>query len=572
MKKKIMLVMLAFLLPAAVFMGCNNKYTGKDGDAYTLTFYRARESGMSDGADDVKVTKALEDKFHQDTGTKIKLSMKMETNNDLPTQVDLNFGNTRSDMEGVVHYLSEDSGSAVTKYAREEDACIDFAPLLEEHGQNILAKIRLNDTGHLAERAGWFRIGDEYKMTALPSVQEEGGFAIMLRKDYMKKVQSTTALDPEDYDVMNDGYKNMTVAEFDKLMRAINKSGGDITYPVSGYPWDISRVISTALGVDGFGYGLDTNGKYVPPQLTQGFGRQLKLMYEWAKDGVWEKDNVTLTEEQRLTNFVAGKSAAFICYPEAKQLIKVAKTFYNANNQGDLMVIAPLALSDESGNVVLENGKPVVYGNYKNPRGRQGLIAPFTAKNTDKMVMFIDWMYSDPANYELAKYGIKGTHWVEGADKTVSGKTYKTWKYPDGKEDSFASKPPYSGMWEILPNINVSNRIYAGYNTVETKWYVAAYHEFPLYSNTVSEGVWMPSAPRNLGQQAQNIDGKYVDNVRGKAWNGILGDYGSHKGLEPAQLLEKYIEDVTVSAAGYLTYLDTSYKEISAYFNAKWPA
>ena len=61
---------------------------GEDGDARTLTIYRARSTGMVDGTEDVAVKKAIEDKFYQDTGIKINLNVKMYSDDELNTKVD----------------------------------------------------------------------------------------------------------------------------------------------------------------------------------------------------------------------------------------------------------------------------------------------------------------------------------------------------------------------------------------------------------------------------------------------------------------------------------------------------
>lgn len=562
--KKIIVSVLVIISILAIAAGCgSNNNTGMEGDAYVLTVYRARSSGMTDGTDDAKVTKALEDKFYADKGIKIKLVMKIYTNSDLPQQIDLNIGNKNQPMEAVMHYLSEDVGSAITKYAKEDSATIDLEPLLNQYGQNILAKMRENDVNNLCERAGYFPIGDSYKHNALTGFEEEGGFGILLRKDYMQQVMSVTGLDPEDYDIQNDSYKNMTVYEFDRVMRAIKNKVNGIQYPVSGYPWDLGRVVATAFGVDAMNFGVDLDNNYVPPQFMPGFERYIDLMYQWNKDGIWEKDNIAMTEESRLTKFVAGQSAAFMCYPEAKQLIKISNTFRAANPDSELMMIAPLANNDESGNPIMEGDTRQVYGNLKTARAFTGLIIPFRAKNADKLVQFIDWMYENPENYELAKYGIKGEHWIEGEDRIIQNVSYKTWAYPDAKSAEFMVAPPYSGMWELLPNINVSNRISAHYNTVETNWYISLYKEFPNFSYNESEGIWLPSVPRSLGAQAQDVDGKYVDNVRGKAWAGILGEGG----LTPKQLLANYIADVKIADADYFQFLTTSYNNAIEFFN-----
>lgn len=563
--KKIICLILAMILTLSL-AGCK-KDTGMVGDSYLLTIYRARSSGMVDGVNDDKVTEALEKKFYKDTGIKVKLVMKMYTNTDLINQVDVNFSNRNQSMEAVIHYMSEDAGSAIIKYARDNNfAAKDLSSYLEQDGQNILAKIRENDDGHYAERAGYFNINGKYYHNVLTSHEKEGGFGILIRKDYMEKVKNITGLDPDDYDINNENCKHMTVEEFDNLMRVIKKNIAGIQYPVSGFAWDLARTIGTAFGVDGMNYGFNEEGKFVPTQFTANYDRYLNLMYQWNKDGIWEKDNISMTDELRRTNFISGLSATFMSYSIPEQIIMINRTFKQANPNGELMVLSPLAASDRDGNPILDkDGNRVVNGSLKTARAWMGMIVPYRAKNTEILIKFIDWMYSDVENYELAKYGIKGKDWIEGEDRVINGKTFKTWAYPEDKVDQYLNKPPYSGMWELLPNINVSDRICAHYNTEETNWYYNLYYNVPNFT-TGTEGIWVPSLSRDLAVQASEIDGKYVESIRGKAWAGILGEGGK----TPVEILSTYKEQCYKSFSSYFEFLNESYNNSLQYFAQKF--
>ena len=565
--KKIICLLLIMLITTS-FTGCKQN-TGMVGDSYLLTIYRARSSGMADGVDDAKVTEALENKFYKDTGTKIKLVMKMYTNTDLVNQVDVNYSNKNQSMEAVIHYMSEDAGSAIIKYARDYNfSAKDLSQYVEQYGQNILAKIKENDIGHYAERSGYFNIEGEYYLNALTSHEKEGGFGILIRKDYMEKVKNITGLNPDDYDINNESCKNMTVEEFDTLMRAIKQNITGIQYPVSGFAWDLARTIGSAYGVDGMNYGFNEEDKFVPTQFTTDFDRYLDLMYQWNKDGIWEKDNISMTDELRRTNFISGLSATFMSYSIPEQIILINRTFKEANSNGELMVLSPLASSDREGNPVLDdNGDRVVNGSLKTARAWMGMIVPYRAKNTDVLIKFLDWMYSDVENYELAKYGIKGEHWIDGEDKTIGDKTLKTWAYPDAKADQFLNKPPYSGMWELLPNINVSDRISAHYNTEESNWYYNLYYNVPNFSNK-TEGLWVPSPSRDLAVQAAEIDGEYVASIRGKAWAGILGEGGK----TPVEILATYKESCYNDFDEYFNFLNENYNNSLKYFAEKFGA
>lgn len=535
---------------------------------YTLTIYRARDSGMTDGERDEAVKAAIEEKFYKDTGIKIVLDVKIYTNTQIQDMVDVNFNNKNKNIDGIIHYLSEDSGSAITKYAKDVESVIDLDPVLAEHGANILAAIRKNDTGNIADRSGYFPYKGEYYRTALTSFAKEGGFGILMRKDLMAAVQSKTGLNPDDYDITNPGHKSMTVSEFEKVMRAIKEdTGNDVSIPVAGAPWDLQRTVATAFGVNTMsGFGLDENGKYVPQQFTPNWEKYVDLMYRWSRDGVWESESNSITDDQRQTNFVAGTAAAYLAYPTAEQLISLSKKFYAANTGSEeLMIIAPFASEDASGKSLYDaDGKQVVNGNLKTYRSFYGMIVPYRSENYPVLIKFIDWTYASADNYELCQYGVKGVDWVEGEDFESNGVTYKTWAYPDGKVDEYLTKAPYAGKFLLLPNINVSNRICAHYDTTEKLWYTKLYYEFPQYGDANTEGIWMPEVPREHSSAVTELDGQYVDEIRSYAWVGL-----KNQGKTPVEILKEYY-GLRTTFAGYFTWINDQYQAAQTYFANKY--
>ena len=538
------------------------------GKTYTLTIYRARDSGMTDGERDEAVKAAIEEKFYQDTGIKIVLDVKIYTNTQITDMVDVNFNNKNKNIDGIIHYLSEDSGSAITKYAKDVESVIDLDAVLAEHGTNILAALQKNDTNNIADRSGYFPYEGEYYRTALTSFAKEGGFGILMRKDLMAAVQDKTGLNPDDYDITNPNYKSMTVSEFEKVMRAIKEdTGNDVTIPVAGAPWDLQRTVATALGVNTMsGYGLDENGKYVPQQFTPNWDKYVDLMYRWSKDGVWESESNSITDDQRQTNFIAGTAAAYLAYPTAEQLINLSKKFYAANTGSEeLMIIAPFASENEKGECLYdENGNQVVNGNLKTYRSFYGMIVPYRSENYPVLIKFLDWTYSSADNYELCQYGVKGVDWVEGEDFVSNGVTYKTWAYPDGKVDEYLTKAPYAGKYLLLPNINVSDRICAHYDTTEKLWYTQLYYEFPQYGDANTEGIWLPEVPRQHSNAVTELDGQYVDEIRSYAWVGL-----KNGGKTPVELLEEY-HGLRTTFADYFTWVDEQYQAAQTYFANKY--
>ena len=234
----------------------------------------------------------------------------------------------------------------------------------------------------------------------------------------------------------------------------------------------------------------------------------------------------------------------------------------------ELMVIAPFASEDASGNALLnEDGSRVVNGNLKTNRSFYAGIVPYNSGNYEILIQYIDWMYSSVDNYELCLYGVKGVDWVDGDDFTYGTQTYKTWRYPDDKADDYLVKPPYTGKYMLLQNINVSNRISGHYNTTEKSWFTSLYFEFPQFGDSEIEGIWQPAATRKYATIASSIDGDYVDNIRSYAWAGKLSGNKT-----PKEKLQEYVINYRSAAADYLTYVNDEYLSAKAYFAQKFNA
>ena len=120
-----------------------------------------------------------------------------------------------------------------------------------------------------------------------------------------------------------------------------------------------------------------------------------KLYRKWYEKGYFEKDIISQKDGRSL--FEAGKFAAAI-------------------RQGQSSV-EPLQRSvpGAKGELVLLNE----YNTFKPGLIETSYIAgnfqciPSYSKNTDRMMMFYDWMFSGKENHSLVELGIKGVHWVE---------------------------------------------------------------------------------------------------------------------------------------------------------------
>lgn len=102
-----------------------------------------------------------------------------------------------------------------------------------------------------------------------------------------------------------------------------------------------------------------------------------------------------------------------------------------------------------------------------------------------KIIKFLNWVYKNPENYNLCRYGIEGKHWVNNGDGTYS--------YPEGK-DEYLVKAPYSGILTLVENQNISNLVYKGYSEEESKWLEIAANPDNYIKNDVVNYMWPTNA------------------------------------------------------------------------------
>jgi hypothetical protein len=342
----------------------------------------------------------------------------------------------------------------------------------------------------------------------------------------------------------------MSFADFEKLLYAFKSNIPSIVNPILGKAWDINRIMGPVFKADLYNTMKNADGKYVPTQFTSESAALMDVMWKWAKDGVWENDSGQKSDSERTRLFLNGQSAVYMSYPEITNLISIMRGLKEAKPTAEFMMLAPF--KDSDGNV---------NGFQKLSRSFNGMIIPSKNGNEANTVKFLDWVYSDSENYELCKYGIKGTHWVEGEDAVIGGKTYKTWQYPADKTDQFRKEPPYSGKYLLLDNINVSNRINGDYNFQEKVWYTLSTDVFPAFVSEAPEGIWMPEVSSgDLKIEANRVNGNFVEKIRGKCWAGLGSD-------SMTTLLNTYIAEMNSDASNYLNYINAQLHSSVDYFD-----
>ena len=568
--KKILVIVLAALM---LFGFCACGGGGGSGGEYVITVYRERSSGQADGTQDDVVKEAIEEKFYEDTGISIDLQVTIYSQSELEQRVSTGMGVYTQDLDAVISYIGEDSGAIVMPYAKaERDIVIDLTDYIEDY-PNILNAIRMNDPQHEVEMSAYVPIGTmdeaDYQMRMIPAVTPDSGYAMIVNADMMRAVQDETGLDPDDYNVLNEGYKNMTFTQFETLMYAIQDEYTNLRYPIAAKPWDLNRIFAgTLLGYYGENV-IQEDGTVVPGYFTEGGQMMLDYMWKWSKDGIWENESLQVDDTDRIGWFSSELSAVYMSYPDVEYLISSMRTVESINSQLDYIMIAPIAddITEEGQAYAAENnGEGIVRGNAKDNKASEALVIPdHRDTDTEVLLKFIDWQLSSKENYELCKYGVKGVHWEEGDTIDWNGEQYETWVFPLANREEFTLNPPYSGKYLLTENINISNRLRGDYSADEQAWYLTARYEFEAYDVNSTEGIWLPEISDNTVRNQEGIlEQNFVQYIRGPAWAG----QGS---TSPSDVFNNdWLEYFHTYCEKYLNFLDAQTKSSIAYFEELW--
>ena len=157
-------------------------------------------------------------------------------------------------------------------------------------------------------------------------------------------------------------------------------------------------------------------------------------------------------------------------------------------------------------------------------------------------------MYSDEANYNLCAYGVEGVHWVNNGDGTYS--------YPEGKE-SYLTKAPYSGIFSLVENQNMSNLLYSGYTDEERAWIANSQKSEYYVDNDIIDYI----LPRNAGMSQLHSASlnTYWNGVAASAWSGNTNPSNASSENPNISLAEFYRRNYLEDDAEYLDFLTQQY-------------
>ncbi len=523
--KKILTLALCALLSLSALAGCasnDNDKPNPSGETQRLTVYM---SGYIACSDDDAVKEAIEAKFAKDTGINLKLNFKIFSKGNFNTK----FGNvvSRDTWDAAMSYLGH---AGIQSLAIDTDASIDVKDLLTLKGKNI-KKVVDND----ALKATSYADG---QIMAIPSVNNGKTHGVLIRKDWMDKVGYTIDKTDTSKKLLR------TLDDFTDMLQKFDTEIEGCEIPLRGKPYDVEDYITLgASGAVGYStstvtYNADGTVKEVAPgAIDPNYKNALTYMQKWAGNGLWERDNQAVPQSTREAAWITGTCGVYCSDPEITDLIRLARLCKAEDPSAEFCIMPPL----EGTNV---NGE-TVSGYKESSSHTYGLVINKKSKNVDLVVKYLDWMYSDKENYELCKYGVKGTHWEEAGDGLYT--------YPADKFDEYMAKPPYSGCYVMLQNDLVSDRILNAYTEEELGW-INYIKSAPSYKSPVLD-ILFPGAPSRERGAFQDAENTFFEQVILTSWGGSA--------MGPA-LFDAQAKAYRTKAEEYIAWLTREYKLLVA--------
>ncbi len=489
------------------------------------------EYSVVKGSEEEAVKKAVEDAYYADTGISLDFSVSYLGTN--MSSVLANSLVAHEQVDVVISHTRFDSG--IDDYAIGQSIYYNLARLVDQYGYNISEKTDLNTMT---------TFNDE--LVGIPSYVNPYKHGILVRKDYMRAVGYTDDAD----EAAEKGLTLLTTVEqFEdmcKKMKSKNVTGhdNDSSYSISGAIWDIEKVFTGAFSNAGyFFYGETTNEKgetiIAPGFAQEGFKDLLQTEYRWVHDSkILPSDANTQSLEASEGQFIAGLTGVFMTDPTVSHLIKVARKTKAQNPEAEFTVLGPLA----------RESSPDKKGFMRLSTGYKAAIVMSSSSNAADIVKYLNWMYSDEANYNLCAYGVEGTHWVNNGDGTYS--------YPEGKEN-YLTKAPYSGIFSLVENQNMSNLLYSGYTAEERAWIANSQKKEYYVDNDIIDYI----LPRNAGMSQLHSASlnTYWNGVAASAWSGNTNPSNASSENPNLSLAEFYRRNYLEDDADYLDFLTQQY-------------
>ncbi len=486
--------------------------------------YGAYVAGSGENA----VKEAVEKKFYEDTGNAIDLKIMYLTHDTFSKA----FGGvmTTGQWDAAVSYLGQ---AGLEETVLNQNVARDLSNLLLEHGENIYNAID--------EQAMYATTTYDDEIIGIPSVNKSKIKGILVRKDYMTLAGYTE--DKAEAEASNGALKYcQTIVDFTNMLQAMKTNIPECTIPLIGNSYDIEfAILAGACGTAGYQYksvNYNPDGsvkEVVPGWLSEGYQDMLNYEYAWRKAELWEADNTIRNDSQRLADFSNGKAGVYCVDTNILNLINVTRQVNAVDPNATFTILQPLDGVDENGNAIEGSG---AYAEAS--RTTDCLIINKKSDNAELVVKYLDWMYSDVANYELCAYGIEGKHWIDAGDGFYT--------YPEAYKEIYLTSRPYSGVFALLHNDEFAYRLFDSYTEEELGW-IAKVESAKTIKNP-TDGMLFYNMPAQEGSNFTLAEANIYRDCAVPTWNGTA---------DPAITYPQQVTAYRNQAGDYITWLTRQY-------------
>ena len=423
--------------------GGGSQTSSKD-DATTITIYAGGSSEFAwrKGRREAEVYKAIEDRYYEDQGIRLKFNVEFLGQN---MKQSITTGITDGSIDVIISHMG--GGDGIDDWISQNGLYRNLTNDFEDY-EYIGKNMKWNDGNGLSLNAAARVLTSSYETIAIPSVIKPYKFGILVRKDWMEACGFS--------DVEKEGYELVDNYEAFERMCLAMKERYNLPYTISGAIYEIEKTgILGAYGVPA-GYYTSSQSEYkgrnivdVGGLINKDYGKVLETESRWISNGILPSSPDDKKVDDCETDFIAEKTGVFLENPTVTHLIEVARLCKKENPEAEFTVLGALTKDEES----------TQKGFMRNSLATFGAVIAKNSPDYRKILSFVNWAYSSKENYELCRYGVKGIHY----DLDEEGRYY----YPEGF--SYEDKP-YSGILTLVENQLISDRAYAGFSEEELSW------------------------------------------------------------------------------------------------------
>jgi putative aldouronate transport system substrate-binding protein len=256
--------------------------------------------------------------------------------------------------------------------------------LLEKYGKNLKKAIPQDAWDSVKNAKG--------EIVAIPAYNRYYWQGAVIRKDWLDKLGLQVP---------------KTLEELENVMEAFKKMDSKII-PASGASWYMEPLIASAVN-GGVSPNVewdslnDAGDKVILTFTNPKYKKFLELYHKWLDNGWFNKDFLVTDDDQNDQLFSSGKIGILFTDPHSAD--RYEKILQGTDKNAKVTFIPILDGPGGKASFIRNSGVDrIVWVNANGP-------------HPERVVQYFDWLFSDKANYTLARYGMEGKHYVKQGDK-----------------------------------------------------------------------------------------------------------------------------------------------------------